>query len=135
LDLVATVEFAGAYSFKYSPRPGTPAADLEQVPDPVKAERLKALQDILDNQRDAFNSRALGHTNAVLLERPGRHFGQLVGRTPYNQAIYVDADPDQLGSIVDVKITGISPNSLTGKITSPNVVPVANDFIAARDHL
>jgi tRNA-2-methylthio-N6-dimethylallyladenosine synthase len=135
LDLVATVEFAGAYSFKYSPRPGTPAADLEQVPDPVKAERLKALQDILDNQRDAFNSRALGHTNAVLLERPGRHFGQLVGRTPYNQAIYVDADPDQLGSIVDVKITGISPNSLTGKITSPNVVPVANGFIAARDHL
>ena len=132
LELVARVEFASAYSFQYSRRPGTPAADLEQVPDPVKAERLQVLQNVLDDQRHAFNDRALGHTNAVLLERLGRHSGQLVGRTPYNQAIYVEADPDQLGSIVDVNITGIMPNSLAGKIVSANIVPRTNDLMVAR---
>jgi tRNA-2-methylthio-N6-dimethylallyladenosine synthase len=132
LDLVARVEFASAYSFKYSPRPGTPAADLEQVPDAVKAERLGVLQTVLDDQRQAFNDRALGHTNAVLLERLGRHSGQLVGRTPYNQAIYVEADPDQLGSIVDVTITGINPNSLAGEIIPANIVPGTDALMAAR---
>ncbi|MBT4710545.1 MAG: tRNA (N6-isopentenyl adenosine(37)-C2)-methylthiotransferase MiaB [Alphaproteobacteria bacterium] len=116
LDLVDHVQFAGAYSFKYSPRPGTPAADLDQVPEAVKTARLDVLQTLLDGQRDSFNRRAVGHTNAVLLERSGRHPGQLIGRTPYNQAIYVDADPDQLGTVVDVKITATKPNSLAGEI-------------------
>jgi len=86
----------------------------------------------LDDQRHAFNDRALGHTNAVLLERLGRHSGQLVGRTPYNQAIYVEADPDQLGSIVDVNITEIMPNSLAGEIVSANIVPRTNNLMVAR---
>jgi tRNA-2-methylthio-N6-dimethylallyladenosine synthase len=66
------------------------------------------------------------------LERLGRHSGQLVGRTPYNQAIYVEADPDQLGSIVDVNITGIMPNSLAGEIVPANIVPRTNDLMVAR---
>ncbi len=119
LDLVSDIDFASAYSFKYSPRPGTPAADMEPVPDTVKSERLQVLQSLLNTQQSAFNARAFGHTNAVLLERRGRHPGQLVGRTPYNQAIYVDAGAGQMGSIADVAITGVMANSLAGRLHTP----------------
>ena len=98
LDLVCQVEYASAYSFRYSPRPGTPAAGLEdQVADDVKSERLAELQDLIGRQARAFNLATVGRTLDVLLERQGRYEGQLVGRSPYMQAVHVDAAPSYNG--------------------------------------
>jgi tRNA-2-methylthio-N6-dimethylallyladenosine synthase len=115
LDLVRTVAYAQAYSFKYSPRPGTPAAGhAGQVPEAVKAERLGALQDLLTQQQLAFNRRCIGRTLPVLLEKPGRRPGQSVGRSPYLQAVHIDHTDQRIGDIVGVTITAASANSLTG---------------------
>ncbi len=117
LDLVEAVGFAQAYSFKYSPRPGTPAArEADQVPERVKDERLAELQQLLKIQQDGFNAAAVGRVLPVLLERPGRHPGQLVGRSPYMQAVHVDAPAEMMGSIVDVAIETVRPNSLGGRL-------------------
>jgi tRNA-2-methylthio-N6-dimethylallyladenosine synthase len=116
LDLVAEIGFAQAYSFKYSPRPGTPAAADKQLPEPVKAERLAALQSLLQQQQRAFNEASVGSVLPVLFEKPGRHEGQLVGRSPYMQAVHADADGAQVGAIQRVRIVGIRANSLTGII-------------------
>src|SRR5262249_32075345 len=89
LDLVAEIGFAQAFSFKYSPRPGTPAASApEQIPEPVKALRLGPLQALLADQQRAFNRACVGRVLPVLFERPGRHPGQLVGRSPYLQSVH-----------------------------------------------
>ena len=117
LDLVAAVGYAQAFSFKYSPRPGTPAAYAEdQVPEPVKAERLAVLQALLLQQQRAFNQHCVGHVLPVLFEKPGRHPGQLVGRSPYLQAVHADAPADRIGQIVPVMIRAAQPNSLAGEI-------------------
>ncbi len=117
LQLVNTVTFAQSYSFKFSPRPGTPAADLPgQVPDTLKAERLEALQSALSAQQRAFNEACMGRRVEVLFERRGREPGQLVGRSPYLQAVHVMANEDRLGTIAGVEITGIHPNSLSGHL-------------------
>jgi tRNA-2-methylthio-N6-dimethylallyladenosine synthase len=116
LDLVAEIGFAQSFSFKYSPRPGTPAASESQVPEPVKAERLAELQALLQQQQRAFNDAAVGTTMPVLFEKPGRHPGQIVGRSPYLQPVHVDAAPDRIGDILSVRIVGIRSNSLTGMI-------------------
>jgi tRNA-2-methylthio-N6-dimethylallyladenosine synthase len=115
LRLVEHIGYAQAYSFKYSPRPGTPAAAMpNQVPDPVKSERLDRLQALLRTQQDRFNRACVGRTLSVLLERAGRHDGQLVGRSPYLQAVQVAAAPALLGTIAEVEIRSVQPNSLTG---------------------
>ncbi|HWB48801.1 MAG TPA: tRNA (N6-isopentenyl adenosine(37)-C2)-methylthiotransferase MiaB [Stellaceae bacterium] len=116
LDLVAEIGFAQAFSFKYSPRPGTPAALEKQLPEPVKAERLAALQALLHEQQRAFNTAAVGMAMPVLFEKPGRHDGQLVGRSPYLQAVHADAAPEAIGKILPVEITGAGANSLAGRI-------------------
>ena len=117
LDLVAAVGYAQAFSFKYSPRPGTPAASAEdQVPEPVKTERLTVLQASLQQQQRAFNADCVGHVLPVLFEKPGRHPGQLVGRSPYLQAVHADAPADRIGQIVPVMIRAAQPNSLAGEI-------------------
>jgi tRNA-2-methylthio-N6-dimethylallyladenosine synthase len=117
LELARTVGFAQAYSFKYSPRPGTPAADrADQVPEPVKAERLAALQSLLVAQQQAFNGSCLGRQFALLLERPGRHPGQLVGRSPYLQAVHVEAREAQIGDIVPVRVDSVGAHSLAAHI-------------------
>ena len=119
LRLVQEVTFAQAYSFKYSARPGTPAASIEdQVPDAVKAERLHALQDLLDAQKRAFNGACVGKTLPVLFERPGRKPGQLVGRSPYLQPVHAAGSPDLIGAIATVEINAAGPNSLDGDIMS-----------------
>src|SRR5262249_36026088 len=88
LSLIEEVGYAGAFSFKYSPRPGTPAAEMpDQIPDEVKSERLYWLQAAIDCHQDAFNARCVGQTFDVLFEKPGRHPGQIVGRSPYLQAV------------------------------------------------
>jgi tRNA-2-methylthio-N6-dimethylallyladenosine synthase len=118
LQLVRDVGYAQAYSFRYSPRPGTPAAEREdQVPEPDKAARLDALQALLRDQQRAFNAAAVGRVMPVLLDRPGRHDGQLVGRSPYLQAVHVAADNAMLGAVAEVAIEAASANSLAGRLT------------------
>jgi tRNA-2-methylthio-N6-dimethylallyladenosine synthase len=132
VELVETVGFASAFSFKYSPRPGTPAAEMPaQVDEDVKDARLRALQQAIERQRQAFNSACLGRTMGVLFERPGRYPGQVVGRSPYLQAVQVDAPATLIpatliGEIHPVRITEIAANSLFGALAGPaGAVPVA----------
>jgi tRNA-2-methylthio-N6-dimethylallyladenosine synthase len=117
LALVAEVGFSGAFSFKYSPRPGTPGADMaDQVEEEAKSERLQRLQQEIDRQQAAFNRRCLGRTLSVLFERRGRHSGQLVGRSPYLQPVQVEAPEAMLGHIAAVTITEVASNSLFGAL-------------------
>jgi len=116
MRLVRDVGYAQAYSFKYSPRPGTPAAlQPNQVPEEVKAERLAELQNLLAEQQRRFNEGTVGATMPVLLERHGRLPGQLVGRSPYMQSVHVTADDDLLGTIVPVTVVRATPNGLAGQ--------------------
>jgi tRNA-2-methylthio-N6-dimethylallyladenosine synthase len=115
LDLVGDVGFSGAFSFKYSPRPGTPGADMsEQIAEEIKSERLQRLQDAIDESQAAFNRRCVGRTLDVLFERAGRHPGQLVGRSPYLQPVQVTASSSLIGDIAAVTVTEVSSNSLFG---------------------
>jgi tRNA-2-methylthio-N6-dimethylallyladenosine synthase len=119
LDVVEQVGYAGAFSFKYSPRPGTPAADMEQVPEVVKHERLQRLQRAIDRQQAAFNAACRGKTFDVLFEKPGKYRGQLVGRSPYLQPVQVMAPASLIGEVVPVTVTEISANSLFGALAAP----------------
>ncbi|HRK23970.1 MAG TPA: tRNA (N6-isopentenyl adenosine(37)-C2)-methylthiotransferase MiaB [Beijerinckiaceae bacterium] len=117
MRLVETIGFASAFSFKFSPRPGTPAAEqADQLPEAVKSERLAVLQDLLTRQQKAFNAATIGRTVDVLFEKPGRHPGQIAGKSPYLQAVQVDAPVDWIGRIVPVKITGQATFSLFGRL-------------------
>jgi tRNA-2-methylthio-N6-dimethylallyladenosine synthase len=117
LGLVEEVGFAQAYSFKYSPRPGTPAASAEeQVPGSLKTERLAALQLLLAKQQRDFNNACIGRVLPVLLEKPGRHEGQLVGRSPYLQAVHISAATDMIGTIMPALIVQAGANSLAGSL-------------------
>ena len=117
LKLVSDIGFASAFSFKYSPRPGTPASgEARQVDETVKSERLAALQQLLGAQHDAFNHSMVGRTLPVLFERHGRQDGQLIGRSPYLQAVYATAAPALMGRIVPVTVLEAKPNSLAGAL-------------------
>jgi tRNA-2-methylthio-N6-dimethylallyladenosine synthase len=119
LDLIRKVGFASTFSFKYSPRPGTPAADLEtQVAESVKRERLARLQALVEDQRQAFNKRMVGTICDVLFEKPGRHPGQIVGKTPFLQPVHVEAPERVIGEILPVEIIDTGPNSLFGRLHS-----------------
>jgi tRNA-2-methylthio-N6-dimethylallyladenosine synthase len=138
LALVERVGFAQAFSFKYSPRPGTPGAAMtKQVKEAVRGERLNRLQTLLDAQATAFNEGTLGRTLPVLLERPGRHPGQLVGRSPYLQAVHVAAPDGLLGRVARVTITGCHRHSLAGRmephgpITASNGIPAQPEEVVA----
>ncbi len=113
LKLVEEVRYAQAFSFKYSTRPGTPGADLkDQVPEEIKAERLERLQALLLKQQQEFAESCVGKTIDLLLEKPGRMEGQLIGRSPWLQSVNVDAKASQIGDIIKVRITGTGTNSL-----------------------
>jgi tRNA-2-methylthio-N6-dimethylallyladenosine synthase len=115
LQLIRDVGYASAYSFKYSPRPGTPAADSSrQVSEPEKSARLQELQALVHAQQTAFNAAMVGRTVPVLLEKQGRDPGQLVGRSPYLQSVHLQADVGLIGTIVDTHISGVGTNSLSG---------------------
>ena len=117
LSLVDEVGYSGAFSFKYSPRPGTPGAVMDdQIDEDTKAERLRRLQQAIDRNQAAFNRRCLGRSFDVLFERPGRHAGQLVGRSPYLQPVQVTAPAALIGGIATVTITEIASNSLFGAL-------------------
>ena len=119
LRLVEETGFAQSFSFKYSARPGTPAAGLRRhVPEPVKSERLRELQERLEAQAAAFNAACVGLTLPILLERPGRHPGQLVGRSPYLQAVHVTGTGLAIGDLVPVAIVERNAHSLAGAAES-----------------
>ena len=119
LALVREIGFAQAYSFKYSPRPGTPAAECaDQLPEEIKVERLARLQALLARQQRAFNEQSIGRRVQVLLERPGGRPGQLAGRSPHMQVVNLEAEHHLLGRIVEVEITHAHAVSLRGRRVS-----------------
>jgi tRNA-2-methylthio-N6-dimethylallyladenosine synthase len=126
MRLVADVGFASAFSFKYSARPGTPAAQAaDQVPEPVKSARLAALQELLERQRQDFNRATVGRTVDVLVEKLGRHPGQVAGKSPYLQAVQFEAPADLVGRVVSVRITAQGTNSLFGALADTASAPAA----------
>ena len=117
LSLVNEVKYIQAFSFKYSRRPGTPAAVMpNQLEEKVKKERLDELQTLLFDYQTKFNEACVGKTFEVLFEQQGRHKGQLIGRTPYMQNLHAKADTNMLNKIVDVKVEQATTNSLSGKV-------------------
>ena len=131
LALVDEIGFAQAYSFMYSPRPGTPAADLPgQLADEIKIERLARLQDRINVHQLAFNRACAGRVMPVLFEREGKHAGQLIGRGPHMQSVYADAPREWVGRIVDVRIEAGYANSLAGVLA--DIAGVAAPGRAAR---
>src|SRR5215472_1960475 len=133
LALVMQIGYAAAYSFKYSPRPGTPAAEMQEM---VSAsdmdERLARLQELIDSQQSAFNRAAIGTTVDVLFERPARNPGQIVGRTAYLQPAHVMASETIVGQVLPVKIESLERYSLLGKLVPPadrpSVAPASNQI-------
>jgi len=121
LTLVDEVGYAGAFSFMYSPRPGTPAAEMEdQIKADVKSERLQRLQAAITRHQRRFNAGFAGRTVDVLLEKPGKLPGQLVGRSPYLQAVQVMAPAERIGSVHRVTIDEVGSNSLFGSLADEN---------------
>jgi tRNA-2-methylthio-N6-dimethylallyladenosine synthase len=117
LDLVDEIDFASAFTFKYSARPGTPGADLpDQIDEEVKKARLARLQTVVETRRQAFNHCMIGRTFGVLFEKRGRHPGQIAGKSPYLQPVQVEGPDVLIGSIAEVKIVGVGPNSLFGEL-------------------
>jgi tRNA-2-methylthio-N6-dimethylallyladenosine synthase len=125
LTLIETVGFSGSFSFKYSPRPGTPAAEMEsQIPEDVRGERLRELQRLIDRQAADFNRTCVGRTLDVLFEKPGRHPGQIAGKSPYLQAVQVVAPESLIGTIASVRIEDTGHHSLFGAL-APEAKPRA----------
>jgi tRNA-2-methylthio-N6-dimethylallyladenosine synthase len=127
LQLVRDVEYAQAYSFKYSPRPGTPAAALdgEMIDEAVKSERLARLQKLLNEQQLAYNQTFVGKEVDVLLEREGKREGQLVGRSPYMQSVFVPSPSHRIGRIATVIVQEGNANSLRGELKPGSVADAA----------
>ena len=129
-SLISEVGYASAYSFKYSPRPGTPAAEMEQVPEAVKDERLQRLQHEIDRELDAFNARALGATMDVLFEKPGKRPGQMVGKSPYLQSVHVMGPASLIGEIHPVKIDHIGSFTLSGQLADQQTMQERSLIVA-----
>jgi tRNA-2-methylthio-N6-dimethylallyladenosine synthase len=117
MQLVRQVNYASAFSFKYSPRPGTPGAEMaDQVPEAVKDERLQRLQALLLRQQQDFGASLIGKTIDTLIEKPGRQAGQKVGRSPWLQPVIVDEKAGEIGDIIQVRITKTGYNSLFAEL-------------------
>jgi tRNA-2-methylthio-N6-dimethylallyladenosine synthase len=120
LALVRTVGFASAYAFKYSPRPGTPAADMPaQIDAATKERRLAALQALIEDQRQAFNRASVGRRLEVLFEKPGKREGQIAGRSPYMQAVFAEGPASLIGALRQVEIVAAEAHSLRGRVVAP----------------
>ena len=117
LDLCNEVGYAQAYSFKYSSRPGTPAAGLEEIEEEKKSERLLSLQSLLTLHQKNFQKRMIGNEYPVLIEKKGKEIDQVVGRSPYLQPVFIKGSIDLLGEIVPVEMKSYRTNSLEGEIT------------------
>jgi tRNA-2-methylthio-N6-dimethylallyladenosine synthase len=120
MKLAREVGYASHFSFKYSPRPGTPASTQKQIAEDVKAARLEELQNLLFAQQRAFNESCEGMTMDVLFEKPGRQAGQAIGRSPFLQPVHADSAASLIGKIVPVKIEKVFPNSLSARLLNPS---------------
>jgi tRNA-2-methylthio-N6-dimethylallyladenosine synthase len=118
MDLIEAVNYGYAFSFKYSTRPGTPAAERAQVAEDVKSERLQRLQALITRQQRAAQDAMVGRTVGVLFEKPGRMAGQMVGKSDYLHAVHVTDDRVQPGDLAQVEIVESGPNSLAGRVVS-----------------
>lgn len=117
MRLIERVRYAQAFSFKYSPRPGTPAATMdEQIPMAVMDERLQQLQALLNTQQQAFNEASIGIATSALIERDGKHPGQRIGKSPWLQSVVIETDAIP-GTLLNVRIVSAGPNSLGGEPT------------------
>ncbi len=117
MKLIREVGFAASFSFKYSARPGTPGAERDdQIDEETMRARLAALQALLEEQRQAFNGATVGKTVEVLFEKPGRHDGQIGGKSPYLQAVHVNGSADLIGETRRVAIVAAGSNSLAGRL-------------------
>jgi len=132
LDLVKRVSFGLAYCFKFSPRPGTPAADMPQVDEGLKIERLARLQVLLDQQQKSFNLACIGRETELLLEKRGRLDGEIVGRSPYYQPVQVKADASMIGKIVHARITEIGEHRIAGEMISHSPAEVGISHLPAK---
>jgi tRNA-2-methylthio-N6-dimethylallyladenosine synthase len=120
MDIVREVNYSQAYSFKYSPRSGTPGSiRTDQVPEEVKAERLARLQTLIVSQQIEFNNKFIGKDVEVLLDKTGKQDGQLIGKTPFMQSVYLATKAENFGNLVTVRINGAYQNSLSGEIIEP----------------
>ncbi len=115
MDLCEEVRYGQAYSFKYSPRPGTPAADRAHVEESVKTERLHRLQALLTSHQVEFQNSMIGRTLPVLVEKLGRETGQVIGKSPYLHATHFLGDPSDIGKVVNVKVVATERNSLSAE--------------------
>jgi tRNA-2-methylthio-N6-dimethylallyladenosine synthase len=131
LSIVEEVGYASAFSFKYSPRPGTPAAALAQIAETQKAERLERLQTLINSCQNRFNRSIVGRAADVLFERPGRHGGQIVGRSPWLLPVQVTAPQSLIGTIGRVMIEAVASNSLFGRIVGQRSEPSAHATVEA----
>ncbi|WP_249119653.1 MULTISPECIES: tRNA (N6-isopentenyl adenosine(37)-C2)-methylthiotransferase MiaB [unclassified Bradyrhizobium] len=134
LALVTQIGYAGAYSFKYSPRPGTPAADMRETVSAAEMdERLGRLQELIDSQQSAFNKAMIGKTVDVLFERAARNPGQIVGRTAYLQPAHVMASPDIIGKVLPVAIDSLERYSLLGELAGASARPTLSTLSPMTD--
>ncbi len=123
LQLVSQVNYSSAYSFKYSPRPGTPAANMQGLlREEVKSERLQRLQDLLFSQQKAFNDAKVGQILPVLIEKKGSRPGQLMGKSPYNQSVYIEGKDRLIGQVIEVNIENASASALTGSVKTVETI-------------
>ena len=119
LGLVRAIKFASAYAFKYSPRAGTPAADMpDQIDEATKALRLAALQELIEEQRQAFNRESVGQRVEVLFEKRGRREGQIIGRSPHMQSVFAEGPDSLIGALAEIEIIAAEPHSLRGRVVS-----------------
>ena len=118
LDLIEAVGYGQAFSFKYSPRPGTPAAERPQVEEPVKSERLQRLQALITRQQRTVQEAMVGRRVGVLFEKPGRMAGQMVGKSDHLHAVHVTGSGLGVGDLAQVRIVGSGPNSLEGRVVA-----------------
>jgi tRNA-2-methylthio-N6-dimethylallyladenosine synthase len=126
LKIVRDVNYAQAYSFKYSPRPGTPAAQMDgQVPAELMDERLQRLQALLNEQQLAFNRATVGRRTSVLLERTGKKPGQLIGKSPWLQSVHLETGAE-IGDLIEVEILSAGPNSLAASCPGEGRGPVSH---------
>ena len=117
LQLVRDVDYAMAYSFKYSPRPGTPAADMDgQIATSIMDERLQRLQALLNEQQARFNTNTVGRHCDILLEREGKFSGQFIGKSPWLQSVIVNDSAAAIGDLIEVEIASAGPNSLIANL-------------------
>ena len=116
MDLIKEVKYGQAFSFKYSTRPGTPAAERKQVPESLKTERLRRLQALIATQQSEIQDQMVGRTVSVLFEKKGRFDGQMVGKSEYLHAVHVTSNDVAIGSLEQVRITKSKVNSLTGEL-------------------